>query len=70
MISFVDEVGCDFGVWGLYRFMPQRARLEGRLNLIGLQRPVVPEIYNMALEEMKAVNVHFVEKVFKCSFFE
>jgi saccharopine dehydrogenase (NADP+, L-glutamate forming) len=40
-----------------------RAVLEKRLTLTGIVRPVVPEAYNLILEEMEKENVKFVETV-------
>ena len=42
-----------------------RARLEGRLDITGCQRPVNPAIYNMVLPEMESLNVKFVETICK-----
>ena len=41
------------------------ARLDGRLDLVGLQRPVNPSIYNLVLPEMEKLNIKFVESVEK-----
>lgn len=39
-----------------------RAVLEGRISLTGLQRPVVPELYNPVLEEMASLGICFREQ--------
>lgn len=39
-----------------------RMILEGRINLIGVHRPIISEIYNPILEELEGVNIRFDEK--------
>eukprot|EP01117_Protostelium_nocturnum_P007534 TRINITY_DN269_c1_g1_i1.p1 TRINITY_DN269_c1_g1~~TRINITY_DN269_c1_g1_i1.p1 ORF type:complete len:454 (-),score=179.61 TRINITY_DN269_c1_g1_i1:65-1426(-) len=43
-----------------------RLVFEGKLNLTGLQIPIIPEMYNPILEELESsFNIKFVEKVVK-----
>eukprot|EP00462_Mataza_sp_D1_P011279 CAMPEP_0175161518 /NCGR_PEP_ID=MMETSP0087-20121206/24651_1 /TAXON_ID=136419 /ORGANISM="Unknown Unknown, Strain D1" /LENGTH=799 /DNA_ID=CAMNT_0016449945 /DNA_START=37 /DNA_END=2436 /DNA_ORIENTATION=+ len=39
-----------------------KAILDGRIKLTGVQRPVVPELYNLILGEMEKLNVVFKEE--------
>ena len=39
-----------------------RAVLEKRINLTGIVRPILPELYNLILSEMEQENVKFVEQ--------
>lgn len=39
------------------------AVLDGRLKLTGVQRPIIPEMYNLILDEMEKLNIRFKEEV-------
>jgi hypothetical protein len=38
--------------------------LEGRINLTGVHRPIIPEIYEPILEELAALNISLEERTF------
>ena len=42
-----------------------RLVLQGKINLTGLQIPIVPELYNPILNELESLGIKFVEKVEK-----
>jgi len=42
-----------------------RLVLEGKLNLTGLQIPIIPQLYNPILDELETLGIKFVEKVEK-----
>lgn len=41
-----------------------RMILEGRINLTGVHRPIIPEIYDPILEELAALNISLEERTF------
>jgi len=41
-----------------------RMILEGRINLTGVHRPIIPEIYEPILEELAALNISLEERTF------
>eukprot|EP00455_Lapot_gusevi_P041745 TRINITY_DN487_c0_g1_i2.p1 TRINITY_DN487_c0_g1~~TRINITY_DN487_c0_g1_i2.p1 ORF type:complete len:752 (-),score=283.03 TRINITY_DN487_c0_g1_i2:107-2206(-) len=45
-----------------------RAILEGRINLVGVQRPVIPALYDPILAEMAELGIVFQEEVLKPHF--
>eukprot|EP00755_Sulcionema_specki_P003724 Sspe_Gene.28348::Locus_12786_Transcript_1_1_Confidence_1.000_Length_1448::g.28348::m.28348 len=42
-----------------------RLVLEGKINLTGVQIPIIPELYNPILDELEAENIKFHDKVDK-----
>ena len=41
-----------------------RMILEGRINLTGVHRPIIPEIYEPILEELAALDISLEEHTF------
>ena len=41
-----------------------RMILDGRINLTGVHRPIIPEIYEPILEELAALNISLEERTF------
>ncbi|MGY5879024.1 MAG: saccharopine dehydrogenase C-terminal domain-containing protein, partial [Candidatus Thorarchaeota archaeon] len=41
-----------------------RMILEGRINLTGVYRPIIPEIYEPILEELAAMDISLEEHTF------
>ena len=41
-----------------------RMILEGRINLTGVYRPIIPEIYEPILEELTTLNISLEERTF------
>lgn len=68
----ITSILVDFGIPNGYTSMARtvglpaaigvRMILEGKINLTGVQVPVVPEIYEPVLNELEAMGIHFVEK--------
>jgi len=47
---------------GLPAAIATKLILQGKIDLVGVQVPVVPEIYEPVLEELSQMGVSFVEK--------
>lgn len=50
---------------GLPVAITTRLVLEGKIKLTGLQLPIVPQLYNLILNELEKENIKFIEKVEK-----
>jgi len=68
----ISSIMVDFGIPNGYTSMARtvglpsaigvRLILEGKINLTGVQIPVVPEIYEPVLNELETLGIHFDEK--------